>query len=76
MYSYHHIHQLNLELSKKCNLPGVVQQSCQRSAIGVEPDLEKSLASERRNLRNRLDNESSNLQLLLPNEYPGIHRAH
>jgi hypothetical protein len=61
MYPYHRIHELNLELRKNCNLPGVVQQSCQRSAIGVEPDLEKSLASERRNWRNRLDNESSTL---------------
>lgn len=39
--------------------PGAVQQWCQRSATGVEQDLEKSLASERRKLRNRLDNEFS-----------------
>jgi hypothetical protein len=57
--SYHRIHELNLELCKNCSLPGVVQQLCQRSATGVEPDLGKSLASERRNLRSQLDSESS-----------------
>ena len=41
--------RVNLEQCNNCNLPGAVQQQCQRSATAVEQGLEKSLVSERGN---------------------------